>query len=53
MARAARRSATGAAQLFKDGLWGFGGAALLYLPWVPTTLYQAQHTGAPWADAPA
>ena len=40
-------------ELFKDGLWGFGGAAVLYLPWVPTTLYQAQHTGAPWADAPA
>lgn len=40
-------------ELFKDGVIGFGGAALLYLPWVPTTLYQAQHTGAPWADAPA
>jgi len=26
---------------------------VLYLPWVPTTLYQAAHTGAPWADAPA
>ncbi len=40
-------------ELFRDALLGFGGAALLYLPWVPTTLYQAQHTGAPWADAPA
>lgn len=40
-------------ELFRDALIGFGGAALLYLPWVPTTLYQAQHTGAPWADAPA
>jgi len=39
--------------LLKDGALGFGGAALLYLPWVPTTLYQARHTGAPWADAPA
>ena len=28
-------------------------ARVLYLPWVPTTLYQAAHTGAPWADAPA
>ena len=27
--------------------------SILYLPWVPTTLYQAAHTGAPWADAPA
>lgn len=40
-------------ELFRDALLGFGGAAVLYLPWVPTTLYQAQHTGAPWADAPA
>ena len=24
--------------------------ALLYLPWVPTLLYQAQHTAAPWAQ---
>src|SRR3954452_978049 len=39
--------------LFRDGLLGFGGAAALYLPWVPTTLYQAAHTGAPWSDAPA
>ncbi len=40
-------------ELVRDGLLGFGGLALLYLPWVPTTLYQAAHTGAPWADAPA
>jgi len=40
-------------QLFRDGLLGFGGAVVLYLPWVPTTLYQAAHTGAPWSDAPA
>ncbi len=26
---------------------------MLYLPWIPTTLYQAAHTGAPWADPPA
>src|SRR3954453_5553294 len=40
-------------ELLRDGLLGFGGAAVLYLPWVPTTLYQAAHTGAPWSDAPA
>jgi hypothetical protein len=40
-------------ELFRDGLFGFGGAVVLYLPWVPTTLYQAAHTGAPWSDAPA
>ena len=38
--------------LFRDGLLGFGGFLVLYLPWVPTTLYQAAHTGAPWSDAP-
>ena len=40
-------------ELLRDGLLGFGGLFLLYLPWIPTTLYQAAHTGAPWADAPA
>src|SRR4051812_44312268 len=39
-------------RLVRDGLLGFGGALVLYLPWVPTTLYQAAHTGAPWSDAP-
>jgi mannosyltransferase len=29
-----------------------GAVALLYAPWVPTLLYQAQHTGAPWARRP-
>src|SRR3954470_8229734 len=41
------------AALVRDGLLGFGGAVVLYLPWVPTTLYQAAHTGAPWAEAPS
>jgi hypothetical protein len=27
--------------------------ALLYLPWVPTLLYQARHTGAPWSNPPS
>jgi mannosyltransferase len=40
-------------ELLRDGLLGFGGAVALYLPWVPTTLYQAAHTGAPWSEAPA
>ncbi|HEY8493100.1 MAG TPA: hypothetical protein VIN04_04360, partial [Myxococcota bacterium] len=40
-------------ELLRDGLIGFGGALVLYLPWVPTTLYQAAHTGAPWSDRPA
>jgi mannosyltransferase len=39
-------------ELVRDGLLGFGGAFVLYLPWLPTTLYQTAHTGAPWADRP-
>ncbi len=27
-------------------------AALLYLPWLPTLLFQAAHTGAPWSRKP-
>ncbi len=34
--------------LWRDGLIGFGLAAILYLPWLPTLIYQAKHTGAPW-----
>jgi uncharacterized membrane protein len=37
---------------FRDGLLGFGLLAVLYLPWVPTLIFQARHTGAPWAEAP-
>jgi mannosyltransferase len=40
-------------ELVRDGLLGFGGAVVLYLPWVPTTLYQAAHTGAPWSKSPS
>jgi mannosyltransferase len=40
-------------ELLRDGLLGFGGAFVLYLPWIPTTLYQAAHTGAPWSDRPS
>lgn len=39
-------------RLLKDALLGFGIAAVLYLPWVPTFLKQLQHTGAPWSDKP-
>jgi mannosyltransferase len=37
---------------WRDALIGFGGAGLLYLPWVPTLLHQVQHTGAPWLNPP-
>jgi hypothetical protein len=35
-----------------DGALGFGTCALLYLPWVPSLLFQAAHTGAPWSRRP-
>ncbi|MDQ6747165.1 MAG: hypothetical protein M3010_03540, partial [Candidatus Dormibacteraeota bacterium] len=38
--------------LLRDGLLAFGAAAVLYLPWLPTLLYQATHTGSPWDSAP-
>jgi mannosyltransferase len=37
---------------WKDALIGFGGAGLLYLPWLPTLLHQVQNTGAPWLNPP-
>jgi mannosyltransferase len=38
--------------LFRDGVYGFGLLLVLYAPWIPTLLFQAKHTGAPWAEAP-
>jgi uncharacterized membrane protein len=38
--------------LLRDGVLGFGLSVLLYLPWIPTLLFQARNTGAPWAEAP-
>jgi mannosyltransferase len=35
-----------------DGLIAFGGAAVLFLPWLPTLLEQSAHTAAPWSRAP-
>lgn len=37
---------------FKDVLIGFTGALILYVPWLPTLLYQTAHTGAPWLNPP-
>ena len=34
--------------LWLDGALAFGSVALLYAPWIPTLVYQAHHTGAPW-----
>jgi hypothetical protein len=38
--------------LVRDGLLAAAVIAVLYLPWVSTLLYQAAHTGAPWANPP-
>ena len=38
--------------LIKDAALSFGAAAVLFLPWLPTLLYQATHTGSPWDTAP-
>ena len=39
-------------QLWRDGALAFASVGVLYLPWLPTLIYQARHTGAPWASAP-
>jgi mannosyltransferase len=41
------------ARLLRTGLLAYGGVVLLYAPWIPNTLYQAAHTGAPWSKAPS
>jgi mannosyltransferase len=39
-------------ELLVDGVIGFGGAVLLFAPWLPTLAFQVQHTGAPWSTSP-
>jgi hypothetical protein len=39
--------------LLTDLVVAFGGAALLFAPWVPTALEQSRHTAAPWSHAPS
>ena len=34
--------------LWRDGVIALVGVAVLYAPWLPTLIYQARHTGAPW-----
>jgi mannosyltransferase len=38
--------------ILRDGALGFGLAGVLYLPWLSTAIFQARHTGAPWATTP-
>lgn len=39
-------------RLLRDAVLAFGAAGVLYLPWVPTLLYQVAHTAAPWDSSP-
>src|SRR5215218_340465 len=36
----------------RDGLLVGGAVLILYAPWIPTLISQAQHTAAPWSDRP-
>jgi mannosyltransferase len=38
--------------LMTDGALAFGAAAVAFAPWLPTLVYQAFHTGAPWSNPP-
>jgi mannosyltransferase len=38
--------------LLRDAVLAYGAVALVYLPWVPSLLYQVRHTGAPWSNPP-
>ncbi len=38
--------------LARDGVLAFGAVALLYAPWLPALVFQAEHTGAPWSERP-
>jgi mannosyltransferase len=38
--------------IVRDAVLAFVGAGILFLPWLPNFIYQAGHTGAPWAPPP-
>jgi len=48
----ARRRPERRRAIVRDGGLAFGAAMLVWLPWVPTLVFQAAHTGAPWANVP-
>jgi hypothetical protein len=39
--------------LLRDAAVVYGITAVLYLPWLPTLMFQAAHTGAPWSEKPS
>ncbi|MFZ0089257.1 MAG: glycosyltransferase family 39 protein [Solirubrobacteraceae bacterium] len=38
--------------LYRDAALCFGGAAIVYLPWLPTSIHQIAHATSPWQYAP-
>src|SRR5437588_7714305 len=38
--------------VLKDAVLAIVGAVILFAPWIPNFIYQAGHTGAPWAPPP-
>ena len=38
--------------LLRDGAIAFGAAGLLFVPWLPSLVFQSMHTGAPWSNVP-
>jgi mannosyltransferase len=38
--------------LLRDAVLAFIASGVLYLPWLPNFIYQATHTGDPWANSP-
>jgi mannosyltransferase len=39
-------------RILRDGALSFGAAAILYLPWLPTFIYQVTHATSPWHYTP-
>jgi mannosyltransferase len=37
----------------RDGAWLAAAVGALYAPWLPSVVFQAAHTGAPWAQRPS
>ena len=46
------RQAADRRAVVRDALLAYAITAVLYLPWIPILISQAQHTGAPWAERP-
>jgi mannosyltransferase len=38
--------------VIRDAVIAYGAVAIVYLPWVPSLLFQAEKTGAPWSEPP-